>query len=138
VDHSLQGKVVLVTGASSGIGQATALALPEVGANVAVGGRRADRLADLAKRAPGEVLTLDLDVTDKQSRRAAVAATVERFGGLDVLVNCRQRNPDPPDRQTAQRGAPAMCRTRHLTILDSHRECRLRTRGPYTHRGSPS
>jgi NADP-dependent 3-hydroxy acid dehydrogenase YdfG len=87
VDHSLQGKVALVTGASSGIGEATALALAEAGANVAVGARRADRLADLAKRAPGEVLTLDLDVTDEQACRTAVAATVEHFGGLDVLVN---------------------------------------------------
>jgi NADP-dependent 3-hydroxy acid dehydrogenase YdfG len=87
MDHSLQGKVVLITGASSGIGEATALALSEAGANVAVGARRADRLADLAKRAPGETLTFDLDVTDEQSCRAAVAATVERFDGLDVLVN---------------------------------------------------
>jgi NADP-dependent 3-hydroxy acid dehydrogenase YdfG len=87
VNHSLQGKIVLITGASSGIGEATALALSEAGAKVAVGARRADRLADLAKRAPGEVLTLELDVTDEQSCRAAVAATVEHFGGLDVLVN---------------------------------------------------
>jgi NADP-dependent 3-hydroxy acid dehydrogenase YdfG len=59
----------------------------ETGANVAVGARRADRLADLAKRAPVEVLALELDVTDDQSCRAAVAATVEHFGTLDVLVN---------------------------------------------------
>jgi NADP-dependent 3-hydroxy acid dehydrogenase YdfG len=87
MDHSLQGKAILITGASSGIGEATALALSEAGAKVAVGARRTDRLADLAKRAPGEVLALELDVTDEQSCRAAVAATVERFGGLDVLVN---------------------------------------------------
>jgi NADP-dependent 3-hydroxy acid dehydrogenase YdfG len=85
--QSLQGKVVLVTGASSGIGEATALALSEAGAQVAVGARRAEPLADLAKRAPGEVLTLELDVTDEQSCRTAVATTVEHFGGLDVLVN---------------------------------------------------
>jgi NADP-dependent 3-hydroxy acid dehydrogenase YdfG len=85
--HAVRDKVVLVTGASSGIGEATALALSEAGANVAAGARRAGRLADLAKRAPGEVLALDLDVTDEQSCRAAVAATVGRFGGLDVLVN---------------------------------------------------
>lgn len=85
--QGVRDKVALVTGASSGIGEATALALSEAGMKVAVGGRRADRLADLVKRAPGEVLALDLDVTDEQSCRAAVAATVEHFGALDVLVN---------------------------------------------------
>ncbi|MFC6082037.1 SDR family NAD(P)-dependent oxidoreductase [Sphaerisporangium aureirubrum] len=84
---TLDGKVVLVTGASSGIGEATALALSAEGALVAVGARRADRLESLARKAPGEVLTLELDVTDPESVRAAVAATVDRFGALDVLVN---------------------------------------------------
>lgn len=87
MSSTLDGKVVLVTGASSGIGEATALALSAEGAAVAAGARRADRLAALAGKAPGEVLALDLDVTDEQSVRAAVAATVDRFGGLDVLVN---------------------------------------------------
>ncbi|NYE14935.1 SDR family NAD(P)-dependent oxidoreductase [Actinomadura citrea] len=81
------GKVVLVTGASSGIGEATALAFSAEGARVAAGARRAGRLESLARTAPGEVLTLDLDVTDQESVRAAVSATVERFGALDVLVN---------------------------------------------------
>ena len=87
MSNSLDGKVVLVTGASSGIGQATALALSEAGARVAVGARRADRLQSLAQDAPGEMLALELDVTDRQSVQDAVAATVERFGALDVLVN---------------------------------------------------
>ena len=87
MDQSFEGKVVLVTGASSGIGEAAALALSKAGARVAVGARRADRLADLARRASGEVLTVELDVTEERSCRAAVTATVERFGGLDVLVN---------------------------------------------------
>ncbi|MFB4306638.1 SDR family NAD(P)-dependent oxidoreductase [Actinomadura sp. GTD37] len=87
MSDKLNGKIVLVTGASSGIGEATALALSAEGARVAAGARRADRLAALADKAPGEVLALDLDVTDQDSVRAAVAATVERFGGLDVLVN---------------------------------------------------
>ncbi|MBF8190375.1 SDR family NAD(P)-dependent oxidoreductase [Nonomuraea sp. K274] len=83
----LDGRVVLVTGASSGIGEATALALSAEGARVAAGARRADRLESLARKAPGEVLALELDVTDQESVRAAVAKTVERFGGLDILVN---------------------------------------------------
>ncbi|MEV5755024.1 SDR family NAD(P)-dependent oxidoreductase [Actinoallomurus sp. NPDC052308] len=84
---TLDGKVVLVTGASSGIGEATALALSAEGARVAIGARRADRLEALARKAADEMLALQLDVTDQESVRAAVAATVERFGALDVLVN---------------------------------------------------
>ncbi|WP_171107976.1 MULTISPECIES: SDR family NAD(P)-dependent oxidoreductase [unclassified Streptomyces] len=84
---ALEGKVVLVTGASSGIGQATALALSKAGATVAVGARRTDRLKSLAQDAPGEMLALELDVTDPQSVQDAVAATVERFGALDALVS---------------------------------------------------
>ncbi|MER6176113.1 SDR family NAD(P)-dependent oxidoreductase [Streptosporangium sp. NPDC001681] len=87
MSNTLDGKVVLVTGASSGIGEATALALSVEGARVAVGARRADRLEALVRKAPGEVLALELDVTDQESVRAAVAKTVERFGALDILVN---------------------------------------------------
>jgi NADP-dependent 3-hydroxy acid dehydrogenase YdfG len=83
----LQGKVVLVTGASSGIGEAVALSLSAAGAQIAVGARRTDRLRTIAERAEGEVLPLELDVTELRSNRDAVAATVERFGRLDVLVN---------------------------------------------------
>lgn len=84
---TLDGKVVLITGASSGIGEATALALSAEGARVAVGARRVDRLETLAGKAPGEMLPLELDVTDQDSVRAAVAKTVEHFGALDILVN---------------------------------------------------
>lgn len=83
----LNPKVVLVTGASSGIGRATALALSKAGATVAVGGRRTDRLEALAQEAPGEILVLDMDVSDPESVRKAVDRTVERFGTLDIVVN---------------------------------------------------
>jgi clavulanate-9-aldehyde reductase len=88
--EQLQGKVALVTGASSGIGEATALALADAGASVVIAARRADRLADLERRLSErgtKVLSLELDVTDEQACRAAVASTVDHFGGLDVLVN---------------------------------------------------
>ncbi|WP_327292767.1 SDR family NAD(P)-dependent oxidoreductase [Streptomyces sp. NBC_01198] len=84
---TLEGKVVLVTGASSGIGRATAVALAEAGAVVAVGARRADRLKSLAEDHQDRMLVLELDLTDQQSVRDAVAATVEHFGALDILVN---------------------------------------------------
>ncbi|MGW3100267.1 SDR family NAD(P)-dependent oxidoreductase [Streptomyces sp. NPDC001102] len=83
----LDPKVVLVTGASSGIGRATALALSEAGAAVAVGGRRTDRLEALSQEAPGETLVLDMDVSDPESVRKAVDRTVEHFGTLDIVVN---------------------------------------------------
>jgi NADP-dependent 3-hydroxy acid dehydrogenase YdfG len=86
----LEGKVALVTGASSGIGEATAVALAEAGAAVAIGARRKDRLDALATRLTeggARVLQLDLDVTDEAQCTAAVARTREELGGLDVLVN---------------------------------------------------
>jgi NADP-dependent 3-hydroxy acid dehydrogenase YdfG len=89
-DRPLAGRVALVTGASSGIGEATAVALAQAGAAVAVGARRRERLDALAGRlreSGATVLTLDLDVTDEPACRAAVARTREELGGLDVLVN---------------------------------------------------
>jgi NADP-dependent 3-hydroxy acid dehydrogenase YdfG len=86
----LVGKVALVTGASSGIGEATALALAGAGAAVAIGARRKDRLDALAARlryVDSTVLPLDLDVTDEQACGHAVRRTREELGGLDVLVN---------------------------------------------------
>jgi NADP-dependent 3-hydroxy acid dehydrogenase YdfG len=85
----LEGTVALVTGASSGIGEATAIALAAEGASVAVAARRRDRLDDLAARigSDAEVLVLETDVTDEHQARAMVERTVERFGRLDTLVN---------------------------------------------------
>jgi NADP-dependent 3-hydroxy acid dehydrogenase YdfG len=86
----LEGKVALVTGASSGIGDATAIALAQAGAAVAIGARRRDRLDALAAKlrdGGATVLTLDLDVTDESACREAVRRTREELGGLDVLIN---------------------------------------------------
>jgi 3-hydroxy acid dehydrogenase / malonic semialdehyde reductase len=80
---ALDGKRAIVTGASSGIGAATALALGAEGAAVAAGARRADRLAELGDG----VIALELDVTDAESCASFVASAVHRLGGLDILVN---------------------------------------------------
>ncbi|NBH10485.1 SDR family NAD(P)-dependent oxidoreductase [Amycolatopsis sp. SID8362] len=83
----MNGKIALVTGASSGIGAATARAMAAAGATVVAGARRVDRLEELAATADGEVFPVELDVADQQSVREAVATAVSRFGGLDVVVN---------------------------------------------------
>jgi NADP-dependent 3-hydroxy acid dehydrogenase YdfG len=86
----LSGKVAAVTGASSGIGEATALLLAREGCAVALGARRTERLEALAGRIDGEggkVLAVETDVTDEASARAFVEGTHERFGRLDILVN---------------------------------------------------
>lgn len=86
----LEGRVAAITGASSGIGEATALALADAGAAVALGARRLDRIEALAERigsAGGRAIAYEVDVTDEQAANAFVDATHERLGGLDVLVN---------------------------------------------------
>jgi NADP-dependent 3-hydroxy acid dehydrogenase YdfG len=85
----LDGTTALITGASSGIGEATALELSALGASVAVAARRRDRLDDLAGRISdkgGKVLVLETDVTDEAQAREAVERTVGEFGRLDTVV----------------------------------------------------
>jgi len=83
----LSGKAALVTGGGSGIGLACARALARRGARVAVAGRTAARLDAAAADLGGEALAIPADVSDADAAAGAVAATVERFGRLDVLVN---------------------------------------------------
>jgi NADP-dependent 3-hydroxy acid dehydrogenase YdfG len=87
---SLNGTVALVTGASSGIGQASAAALAARGAAVALVARRTDRLEELAASITdqgGTALTITADVTDRQQAEQAVATAVEQLGRLDTVIN---------------------------------------------------
>src|SRR3954462_11007501 len=86
----LDGKVAAVTGASSGIGEATAQALAAEGAAVALGARREARLRDLAGRIEsdgGRALAIEVDVGDESSARSFVERTRSELGRLDVLIN---------------------------------------------------
>src|SRR5215207_6905956 len=86
----IEDKVVAITGASSGIGEATALACAKVGAKVALGARRRDRIDDLAARITadgGRAVAIETDVADEDSARAFVQGAREQLGGLHGLVN---------------------------------------------------
>jgi len=90
MDTDLSGRVVAVTGASSGIGEATALACAEAGAAVSLAARRTDRIDALAERirsAGGTALAIETDVGDEAQANAFVRRTHEELGRLDVLVN---------------------------------------------------
>jgi NADP-dependent 3-hydroxy acid dehydrogenase YdfG len=88
MEGPLQGTVALITGASSGIGEKTALALSAAGARIAVVARRGDRLRELVKSVgEAQALAIEADVTEEPTAAAVVAQTVDRFGRLDILVN---------------------------------------------------
>jgi NAD(P)-dependent dehydrogenase (short-subunit alcohol dehydrogenase family) len=82
----LEGRVVIVTGASSGLGEQLARALANTGAVPVLAARRADRLAALREQIPGAD-TVTCDVTDEADRRRLVDAVIERHGRIDGLVN---------------------------------------------------
>jgi clavulanate-9-aldehyde reducatase len=84
---ALEGRVAIVTGASSGIGEATVVALSEAGATVALGARRTERLDAIAERLEGRCLVKGVDVADERQARAFVQESHAELGGLDVLVN---------------------------------------------------
>jgi len=106
-ERRLAGRVVLVTGASSGIGEGVALAFGAEGATVVTAARRADRLAGLAERigaAGGIAFPLAVDVTDEAQIREGIESIRKRYGRLDVLVNnagtmlsARVADADPAD-----------------------------------------
>src|SRR5262245_35531644 len=87
MDLQLKGKVAIVTGASKGIGRAIAQVLAAEGMRVAVVARARDELASLAAPLGDNCLVFAADLTDPSVPAAVVAAAVERFGTLDVLVN---------------------------------------------------
>jgi NAD(P)-dependent dehydrogenase (short-subunit alcohol dehydrogenase family) len=90
---SLDGKVALVTGASKGIGRAIAGSLAEAGAKVMLSSRKQDQLEIAAAEIGGDTAVFAANAGDIDSAKACVAATVERFGGLDILVNNAATNP---------------------------------------------
>ncbi len=88
--NNLEGKVAVVTGASSGIGEATVRALAAKGASVAAGARRKERLDGLVEevtRDGGKAIAVECDVTDESQAHDLVRRAVEEYGSIDILVN---------------------------------------------------
>ncbi len=98
-DRRLAGKVALVSGASSGIGRAVALAMGEAGMRVGLMGRRIERLAQLSgeiEQRGGEALCLAADVTDEEQVAFSLRAVAEKLGAVEVLVNSAGLGRDAP------------------------------------------
>jgi len=93
MEISLDGKVALVTGASKGIGRAVAAELAAAGARVMISSRKAEALEEAAASMDGEVAWHAANAGEPEQAEACVQATVERFGGVDVLVNNAATNP---------------------------------------------
>ncbi len=86
----IKDKVAIITGASSGIGKATALALSKAGAKIAIGARRTDKLEELEneiKQNGGEVISQKLDVTKKSECDSFADAALQKWGSIDILIN---------------------------------------------------
>lgn len=84
---NLAGKVVLITGASSGIGAAAALKFSQLGASLALSGRKVDNLNEVAKQCSGAPFVVAGDITKEADTERILKATIEKYGKLDVLVN---------------------------------------------------
>jgi len=119
---ALPGKVALVTGAARGIGLATAKLLHARGAAVAVVDLDAERAAEAAAQVGERALPIGADVTDAAAMERAVAATVERFGGLDVVV--ANAGIAPPQRTAAALGPEVFERVVEVDLLGVWRTVR--------------
>ena len=93
MDLRLDGKVALVTGASKGIGKAIAASYAEAGAKVMLSSRKQDALEAAASEMKGETAVYAANAGDPEQAAACVSATIEQFGGLDILVNNAATNP---------------------------------------------
>ncbi|MFF5287238.1 SDR family oxidoreductase [Streptomyces sp. NPDC013171] len=142
----LSGRVAVVTGASSGIGEATAGHLAGLGARVVVMARREDRLVDLVARIEkdgGEALALPVDVTDRAAVRAAAERIAAELGGADLLFNNAGVMLPAPVEELAteqwqrQIDLNVTGLTDHFRKAGPGSECRLTaTIGPVTRRGT--
>jgi NAD(P)-dependent dehydrogenase (short-subunit alcohol dehydrogenase family) len=150
----LKGRVALVTGGDSGIGRAVAVAFAREGADVAIvyleETRDAEETASLVEQKGGSCLTLECDVADKDACAKAVAAVIERFGKLDILVNnAAEQHPQPSITDITEEQLLRTFRTNIFSMFyltaaalphleESGRASVINTTSVTAYRGSPS
>ena len=98
IPNNIEGKVVVITGASSGLGEATARALSALGARVVLGARRQDRIQALARALGGDdkALAVTTEVSDRAQVKRLVDTTVQTYGRIDVMINNAGVMPQAP------------------------------------------
>lgn len=99
MSNNIEGKIVVITGASSGLGEATARHLSELGAVVVLGARRIDRIRALAHElagSEGKAIAVQTDVTQSEQVKKLVEAAVENYGRIDVMINNAGLMPHSP------------------------------------------
>jgi NADP-dependent 3-hydroxy acid dehydrogenase YdfG len=99
MSNNIEGKIVVITGASSGLGEATARHLSELGAVVVLGARRIDRIRALANElagSEGKAIAVQTDVTQSEQVKKLVEAAVENYGRIDVMINNAGLMPHSP------------------------------------------
>ncbi|MDB5797588.1 MAG: family oxidoreductase [Paucimonas sp.] len=117
---SLAGRSIFITGGASGLGAALCRALNAAGANIMIADLHEDRAATVAqslRQGPGQVQSIGCDVGDPESAQRALAAAVEAFGGLDILIN--------------NAGTDKTCSVEELEVADWDRVMKTNLSGPF-------
>lgn len=99
MSNDIAGKIIVITGASSGLGEATARLLADRGASLVLGARRRDRIQSLAREltaSGGKAIAVTTDVTDRTQVKTLVDTTVETYGRVDVMINNAGLMPQAP------------------------------------------
>jgi len=128
MSKGIEGKAVVITGASSGLGEATARLLSSEGASVVLGARRLDRIESLAKELTGrggKAVAVRTDVTDHEQVRLLVDTAVQAYGRIDVMLNNAGLMPHSPlERLKIDDGTGRSTSTSRACSTASPRRCR--------------
>jgi NADP-dependent 3-hydroxy acid dehydrogenase YdfG len=130
MNHNVEGKVVVITGASSGLGEATARALSAQGARVVLGARRPDRIQALASEltsSGGNAIAVTTEVADRQQVKTLVDTAAEAYGRIDVMINNAGVMPQAPLERLRWRRNCRRAQASRISLSGSARSTRPRS-----------